>query len=260
MGGNPVAELKVDKARVLVFRTRSEIGRAAAHLVADLVRDLTRESGEPINMVFAAAPSQDEFLEALVRIPGIDWGRVQAFHLDEYLGLPPEAPQRFSQYLQEKIFSRLPFKKVFYIDPDRSSSPEETCARYRALLDENPLHVACIGIGENGHIAFNDPPLADFQDPCKVKVVKLEERSRRQQVNDGCFPSLEEVPTHAVTLTVPAIMEARTIVCVVPGARKREAVKAALNGPISPACPASILRKHPNATIFLDEESASLIL
>lgn len=255
----PLADMRVGKARVLVYETRRDLGKAAAQFTADLIKELLQLE-TPLNMAFAAAPSQNEFLEFLVKIPNIKWTKIQAFHLDEYLGLPPDAPQRFSKYLQSRIFSLAPFKEVFYVDPGGNKTPEELCARYRRLLDRNPLHIACIGIGENGHIAFNDPPVADFHDPCKVKVVKLEEKSRRQQVNDGCFTSLEEVPTHAITLTVPAIMEAKAVVCVVPGIRKREAVKAALEGPISSECPASVLRKHPNTTIFLDTDSASQIL
>ena len=150
--------------------------------------------------------------------------------------------------------------EVHYIDPGRGEAPEEICARYRRLLDQYPLDIACIGIGENGHIAFNDPPVADFQDPCKVKVVRLEETCRRQQVHDGCFASLDEVPTHAVTLTIPAVMTSGSIVCVVPGRRKAKAVYQALRGDTNTSCPASILRTHPRARMFLDRESASLLL
>jgi len=254
-----IAELQRDKVKILVYENRLEMGQAAAIFVSNLIQNMLFKN-KSINMAFAAAPSQNEFLDSLVNLPGIDWNRIRAFHLDEYLGLPPEAPQRFSRYLYEKIFSRVPFMEVHYLVPGNKKTPEEICAYYRNLLDAYPLHIACVGIGENGHIAFNDPPVADFQDPCKVKVVRLDETCRRQQVHDGCFATLDEVPTHAITLTIPAIMEAEAIVCVVPGKRKAEAVRKALEGPITTECPASILRKHSNATIFLDAESASLVL
>lgn len=255
-----IKELKVDKLVVEVYKTREEMGRAAATFTASLIQKLLTTK-QDINMVFAAAPSQNEFLDALAKIPNIEWGRVRAFHLDEYLGLPDESPQRFAHYLQHHIFSRVPFMEVYYLDPQEGKkAPEEICAQYRRLLDQYPLDIACIGIGDNGHIAFNDPPVADFHDPCKVKVVRLDETSRLQQVKDGCFATLNEVPTHAITLTIPAIMSAQAIVCVVPGKRKRKAVYRTLRGEISTKCPASILRTHPQARMFLDRESASLLL
>jgi len=255
----PVKKLRVNNLTVEVYESREELGKAAAAFTASLIRKLLAEKQE-ISMVFAAAPSQNEFLDALVDTSGIEWGRIRAFHLDEYLGLPHEASQRFARYLHDRIFGRVPFMEVHYLDPEESKAPEETCARYRRLLDRYPLDIACIGIGENGHIAFNDPPVADFHDPCKAKVVRLEETCRRQQVHDGCFASLDEVPTHAVTLTIPAIMTSESIVCVVPGRRKAKAVYQALRGDINTSCPASILRTHPRARMFLDRESASLLL
>jgi len=220
----PIVELKVDKLEVAVYETREQMGKAAAAFTAGLIRKLLAEK-QQINMVFAAAPSQNEFLHALGNMSSIEWSRIRAFHLDEYLGLPREAPQRFSRYLHDRIFSRVPFMEVHYLDPGKGETPEEICARYRRLLEQHPIHIACIGIGENGHIAFNDPPVADFQDPCMVKVVRLEETCRRQQVHDGCFASLDEVPTHAVTLTVPAIMVAEAVVCVVPSERKKRCIR-----------------------------------
>lgn len=258
MEAKPVARRKYEQLEVLVYDDRWAMGKAAAEKVALLVRQYLNEKKE-ISIVFAAAPSQDDFLDNLRQITFISWERIRAFHLDEYLGLPPKAPQKFSQYLHERIFGRVPLKP-YYIDPDGKNPPETICARYRQLLDQFPLDIACIGIGENGHIAFNDPHVADFEDPSKVKVVRLDEVSRRQQVYDGCFSSLDTVPTYAVTLTIPAIMAAKAIVCVVPGGRKREVVKKVLEGPISTECPASILRKHPRAFLFLDRESASLLL
>jgi len=255
----PIVELKVDMLEVAVYERRVEMGKAAAAFVAGLVQKLLAEK-RYINMVFAAAPSQNEFLDALAEMLNEDWGRIRAFHLDEYLGLPREAPQRFSRYLRDRIFGQVPFMEVHYLDPGEGEAPEEICARYRRLLDRHPLDIACIGIGENGHIAFNDPPVADFQDPCKAKVVRLDEACRQQQVNDGCFATLDQVPTHAITLTIPAVMAAQAVVCVVPGERKCEAVYQALRGEITTACPASILRTHPRARMYLDRGSASLLL
>lgn len=259
LGPKSIEELKVGNLVVEVYESREELGKAAAAFTAGLVQKLLATKQE-INMVFAAAPSQNELLDALAEMPNVKWSRIRAFHLDEYLGLPREAPQRFSRYLHDRIFGRVPFMEMHYLDPGESKAPEETCAHYRRLLDQHPLDIACIGIGENGHIAFNDPPVADFQDPCKVKVVRLDEASRKQQVNDGCFPTLAEVPTHAITLTVPAIMAAEEIVCVVPGERKREAVYRTLRGKITTSCPASLLRTHPHARLYLDRESAHLLL
>jgi len=245
---------------VFVYDSRNSMGSSAANLAAGVLRQLLQKY-EEVNVVFAAAPSQNEFLDALSRVQVVEWHRINAFHLDEYIGLPSNAPQRFSKYLDEKIFKRVPFKTVNYVIPEgmESVKPEELAKRYEKLLREYPLHLACIGIGENGHIAFNEPSVADFDDPHLVKVVELEEKSRQQQVNDGCFEKIGEVPTHAITLTVPAIMRAKHIVCVVPGERKKGAVFKTLEGPVTTECPASVLRRHTSVHMFLDRESASLI-
>ncbi len=257
--GNPIKPIASRQQRVSVYNNREFMGEAAAEFTAQAIRTLLQKE-RYINMVFAAAPSQNEFLDALAGLADIEWRRVRAFHLDEYIGLPKDSPQRFANYLYERIFGRVPFKEIHYIDSGDYMKPEEMRTRYSALLEEYPLHIACIGIGETGHIAFNDPSVADFRDPHKVKIVRLEEGSRQQQVNDGCFPSLEDVPTHAITLTIPTIMSAQKIVCVVPGSRKRMAVERSLEGPITTECPASILRRHPDVAMFLDKESASSLL
>jgi len=254
----PLATWKVDELGVRVYPNREAMGTAAAEELARFLATLP-DTQSSVNLVFAAAPSQDEFLAALASRNDIDWGRVQAFHLDEYVGLPREAPQKFMNYLKDHIFDKVFPRKVYYIDTGEAS-PEAICRRYAELLQANPVDVACLGIGENGHIAFNDPSVADFEDPELVKIVNLDETSRRQQVHDGCFETLEEVPTHAITMTIPAIMSAKRIICVVPGPTKREAVRRTLLGPITTACPASILRRHPNATLFLDLEAAELVL
>lgn len=249
----PAKEAKADKLVVKVYETRKDMGCAAAMAVATEMREVISSRGRAV-MVFAAAPSQNEFLEALCAIPYLDWSRVTAFHLDEYVGLPEDAPQRFGNFLRERLFERVKPGAVHYLNGN-APSPLDECRRYSELLSANPLDIACIGIGENGHIAFNDPPVADFGDPELVKMVQLEERCRLQQVHDGCFGSLADVPTHALTLTIPAIMAARSIHCIVPGPTKREAVNATLYGQISTRCPASILRTHEQAVLYLDRAS-----
>lgn len=249
----PVKQIQADKLVVKVYQTRQEMGRAAALAVADRMRELLTARGRVV-MAFAAAPSQNEFLAELSAIPDLDWCRVIAFHLDEYVGLSPDAPQGFGNFLRQRLFDRVKPGVVHYLNGN-APSPADECRRYADLLSANPLDMACIGVGENGHIAFNDPPVADFQDPVLVKMVQLEERCRLQQVHDGCFRSLDEVPTQALTLTIPAIMAARFIHCIVPGPTKRDAVKAMLSGPISTECPASILRTHDSAVLYLDRAS-----
>jgi glucosamine-6-phosphate deaminase len=245
----------VERLGVAVERNRQALGIAAAARAADI---LTRglASQDRMRVIFAAAPSQNEMLAVLTRTPQIDWSRIEAFHMDEYLGLPAGAPQLFSSYLQEHLFSRVRMRSVHLLNA-QAADPEAECARYAALLAEKPIDLVCMGIGENGHIAFNDPPVADFDDPLRVKVVRLDDACRRQQVNDGCFPSLETVPRTALTLTVPALMSATVLNAAVPGPAKAEAVRRTLEEPVATSCPASILRTHPSALLFLDLESAS---
>ncbi|SEQ93978.1 glucosamine-6-phosphate deaminase [Faunimonas pinastri] len=233
--------------------TRAEMGRAAAADVATTLRSLL-DRQDRVRMVFAAAPSQSDMLEALRAQPGIDWSRVTAFHMDEYIGLPEDAPQRFALWLREHLFDRLPFGTVNLIDPGQD--PAQAVRNYAALLAAAPIDIVCMGIGVNGHIAFNDPPVADFGDPLDVKIVELDDVCRQQQVDDDCFASFDDVPERAVTLTVPRLLRAAKIFCVVPGKAKREAVRQTLEGPVSTACPASALRGHADATLYLDAASA----
>ena len=209
-------------------------------------------------MIFAAAPSQNEFLAALAAAPGIEWNRIHALHMDEYVGLPADAPQGFGNFLRAAIFGQVPFASVDYIGTE--SDPDETCRRYAALLQGIQVDIVCMGIGENGHIAFNDPPVADFNDPLTVKKVALDETCRLQQVHDGCFARIEEVPRYAVTLTVPTMFRARYIFCIVPAPTKANAVRATVCGPISEQCPASILRTHEHAILYTDSDSAAALL
>lgn len=236
------------------FDTRTQMGEAAAQAVANQMRDLLAQQ-DTLNMIFAAAPSQQEFLAELCQQPDLDWGRVNAFHMDEYVGLPDEAPQRFGNFLKTRLFDRVPFRRVHYLDGNAVDSAEE-CVRYGQLLRQYPVDIVCMGIGENCHIAFNDPHVADFNDPVPVKVVDLDAACRRQQVNDGCFAVVEDVPTHALTLTVPALMQAPHVFCMVPGSNKAPAVYHTLNAPVSETYPSTILRQHNNAILFVDSDSA----
>jgi len=254
MSQHEISRFIVDRLEVVVYPERRTMGDAAASTVAELMKRIATEK-EQITMAFAAAPSQNEFLEKLCQIEGLDWAKVTVFQLDEYIGLPEHASQSFGQFLREHIFNKVNVGRAFYLNGN-ASDPEAECERYSALLKRNPIDIACIGIGENGHIAFNDPPVADFADPKLVKIVELDHKCRMQQVNDGCFESLDDVPIEAMTMTIPAVIGARWIFCIVPGSTKSEAVKNAIEGEISTACPASILRQHPRVMLFVDGEAA----
>jgi glucosamine-6-phosphate deaminase len=260
---SPIADFRVDALRVLVYENRALMGRAAAGHVGQAVAERQAANGTTrANVIFAAAPSQNEFLAGLVAHPKIDWSRVTAFHMDEYLGLEADHPESFRRYLHEHLFrlAGLPEERLRLIPGERVDDPTRVCLEYEEKLKAEPTDVVCAGIGENGHLAFNDPPVADFQDPVRVKVVKLDQSCREQQVNDGCFPALADVPTHAYTLTIPALLAAPVVSVVVPGPRKADAVLATLRGPVVERCPASLLRKKEGATMFLDRESARLVM
>ena len=236
------------RMRVEVFPSRATMGRAAAAEVANELRHRLAAQDD-VRMVFAAAPSQQEFLAALAVEPGLDWRRVTAFHMDEYLDLAADAPQRFGTWLRRALFDRVPLRPRFVGDP----------ADYAGQLAEAPIDLVCLGIGDNGHLAFNDPPVADLHDPADVKVVDLDAACRQQQVDDECFAALDEVPHRAITLTIPRLLAADRLFCVVPGPRKAEAVRRALHDPIGEACPATALRTHPDCTLFLDRDAAGLL-
>ncbi|RXZ84684.1 glucosamine-6-phosphate deaminase [Paenibacillaceae bacterium] len=248
----PVRSIQVSQMKVQVYADREAMGAAAGKAAAQHIRSLlAKQPG--VRMVFAAAPSQNEFLDHLAGEEGIDWSRITVFHMDEYIGLREDAPQAFSRYLQERIWHKVNPGLVHLINP--SSGIDEECSRYAALLTAAPLDIVCMGIGENGHLAFNDPPVADFNDPAVVKPVELDDACRTQQVNDGCFATFEDVPTHALTLTIPALMGAFALFCIVPGVRKREALQHAidLKRPLATDCPATILRTHSGCTVFTDQ-------
>lgn len=249
-------EYVADRLTVKICRNRQEVGEAAADAVAAKIKALL-DTQEVVNVIFAAAASQNEFLAALLT-RAVDWSRVNAFHMDEYLGLPEGAPQHFGAFLKERLFARAPFREVFYLNGN-PSLPEEECRRYAGLLQAYPTDITCMGIGENTHLAFNDPHMADFHDPYLVKVVDLDVPCRQQQVNEGCFATLEEVPVDAFTLTIPALLKAQAIYCMVPGKSKAEAVYHTLKEPVSETYPSTILRTLPQAVLFLDHDSAERI-
>lgn len=233
-----VIRLTKGRLKVAIAENRAELGEVAAREVAAYIMALQKEKPE-VNIIFASAPSQNEFLANLLHYD-IDWGRINAFHMDEYIGIDPHAPQSFGQFLRDRIFSKRNFKSVNYINP-QVADPEAECARYAALLRQMPADMVFLGIGENGHLAFNDPHVAFFNDPLTVKTVDLDPTCIRQQVNDGCFSSIDQVPTRAYTIT------------------KANAIKGTCDGPIVSSCPASIQRTHRDCTLYVDRDSASLV-
>ena len=250
-------ELKVDKLNVKIFDTRREMGAVAASEIKAKFCELLSKK-ETINVIFAAAPSQNDVLKSLVEDKDIEWNRINAYHMDEYIGLDKSAPQGFGNFLREHIFDLVPFKSVNCIDCS-AKDPEAEAKRYAKLLEENPTDVVILGIGENGHIAFNDPPVADFNDKVLVKPVKLDEICRNQQVNDGCFAKIDDVPKTAITLTVPTLFAGDYLFCIVPAKTKAKAVKATLCDDINERCPATVLRRHKSAILYLDSDSSSLL-
>ena len=233
------------------------MGIEAAKQASGWINEVIALKGEA-NIIFAAAPSQNDFLASLIK-EDVDWAKVNAFHMDEYIGLSEDAPQGFANFLRRAIFDLVPFKNVFCFN-GQNESPEAECKRYTDLLFKYPVDIIFMGIGENGHIAFNDPGVAKFDDPETVKIAKLDEVCRNQQVNDGCFASIDLVPTHAYTLTVPIMMQAPKMMLVVPTALKAKAIHDTVLGPVTEMVPASIVRTHKGgATLYTDEAGATLI-
>ena len=250
-------QFSVDLLSVRVYDSRREMGEAAAaDIRACILKLLTTH--QQINMIFAAAPSQNEVLAALAADDTIPWNRIHAYHMDEYIGLPADASQGFGNFMRRHLFDLVPFASVNCIC-STAPDPQAECDRYAKLLADHPAHIVVMGIGENGHIAFNDPPVADFRDPQAVKIVALDPICRNQQVNDGCFAHLDLVPTHAITLTVPTLSAAPNLFCIVPAPTKAQAVRETLRGSIDEHCPATILRKCAGSVLYLDPDSAALL-
>ncbi|NII28470.1 glucosamine-6-phosphate deaminase [Pseudoflavitalea sp. X16] len=251
-----IKEFKQDKLLVRTYENRAIMGAEAAREAIAAIQALLQVQQE-VNIIFAAAPSQNEFLQALSQAP-VHWSRVNAFHMDEYIDLPADAPQGFGNFLRNALLNKVPFRSVHYLQGNHPDIAAE-CNRYSELLRNHPVDITCMGIGENGHLAFNDPPVADFNDPVLVKKVQLDEACRLQQVHDGCFKQLTEVPTHAITLTIPALMAASDIFCMVPGPTKATAVYNTIHHTIDESVPASILRRHEHAILFTDNLSAGML-
>lgn len=252
----PAKTLKVDQLKVEAYESTTAMGQAAAKFVAAKLAAAITEKGSA-NLILATGASQFAFLDAFKREP-VAWSKITVFHLDEYKGMSDQHPASFRKYLRERILEEVKPAKTWLLEGD-APDIEKVLQNYEDLLKSHPVDVACIGIGENGHIAFNDPPVADFNDPRLVKIVELDEACRRQQLGEGWFATLDDVPTHALSLTIPAIMNCKTISCVVPDARKVAAVAGTLYSPVSTACPATILRQHPDTLLFLDDQSAQAL-
>lgn len=246
-----------EKLTVKIFSSREKMGEKAAEEVAKKICEILARKDE-INIIFAAAPSQEEFMNHLILDKTIEWQKINAFHMDEYIGLEKDDPQGFGNFLRDRLFDKVPFKSVHYIN-SQASDVEAECERYAQLLKENPVDIVCLGIGENGHIAFNDPHVADFKDTKRVKVVALDIICRQQQVNEKCFTTLDAVPARAITLTIPSLMIAEFMFCVVPARNKANAVFKTLTEDVSEQCPATVLRTKENAILYLDNESSYLL-
>ncbi len=251
----PTITLMAGKLKVNIYENRTEMGAGAAKDVSRKIKELLAYKQGFVNIIFAAAPSQNELLYYLSQEKGIDWSRVNGFHMDEYVGISQTSPHSFSSFLRKNIFDKIPLHAVYYMNGCAEDVTAE-CDRYATLLKEYPPDIVCMGIGENTHIAFNEPHTADFNDPLLVKVITLDETSRRQQVHDGCFAEISAVPTSAITLTIPALLLASSIYCVVPGKNKALAVYQTLHNDASEKYPSTSLKKHFDAKLYLDRDSA----
>lgn len=248
--------LDVDFAQLSIYSSQEELGRAAAQRAAQLIQQAVEERGRA-RIIGATGNSQIAFVEALVTEP-IDWTKVELFHMDEYIGISGDHPSSFRYWIRTRISDRVHPHVTHYLEGDAADIEAEV-KRYSKLLLDAPVDLAFVGIGENGHIAFNDPPVADFNDPLTVKVVTLDEACRRQQAGEGHFPDIDSVPKQAMTITCTGLFRAKHWICCVPEKRKASAVRNAMEGPISEHCPASLIRNHPSAHVYLDRESASLL-
>jgi len=253
-----IKNFKNGLVQVRIFDNREAMGECSGSEIANRIKQLQKEKDE-INLMFAAAPSQNEVLQTLAADKDIDWSRINAFHMDEYVGLEKGHPSSFGYYLHNMLLSNLKLNGIYFIDSSAEDSEAEA-ERYAKMLQSHPIDICILGVGENGHIAFNDPSVADFNDPLIVKVVYLEDRSKTQQVNDGCFASADLVPDKAITVTVPGLLAATYMYCSVPGATKADAIKAMLSGEVSEKCPCSILTTRQNVWVYLDADSGSLVI
>jgi len=256
MSSTPMRSTTIDRIPIHIFETNERLGHAVADHFARLISTLVEQQGEA-SAILATGNSQLTFIEALRKLKGVPWGEITLFHMDEYIGMSNQHPASFAKFIQERVVNHVHPASFQPIRGDASDVKSEL-ERYRSLLRKDSPDICVMGIGENGHLAFNDPP-ADFESREVVHVVTLDNRCRLQQVGEGHFTSIEDVPSRAYSLTIPALLDVKFALVAVPELRKAEAVKAALKGPVTPNCPASILRTKPNVTLYLDRESASLI-
>ncbi|MBD2411490.1 glucosamine-6-phosphate deaminase [Nostoc calcicola FACHB-389] len=248
---------RVDDLLVQIYNSEVEMALSVAEITQQYLQQVLNQQ-DTAAVLLATGNSQLKFLDALIKLGGVDWSRITLFHLDEYLGISAYHSASFRRYMRERVEKRVAPKEFYYIEGD-TSQPVAECDRYTKLLQAQPIDLCCLGVGENGHLAFNDPAVADFQDSYSVKLVKLDKINRQQQVNTGHFPNLETVPQYAFTVTIPSICSAKKIICLAPEIRKANVVKQILQGAISAECPASVLRQQSQATLFLDVNSASLL-
>jgi glucosamine-6-phosphate deaminase len=252
-----LSEFKVDSLQVEVYPDGGTLANAVALEAHQVLKNALARQSEA-SVILATGNSQIRFLEELIALGGIDWHRTRLFHMDEYLGLSSNHPASFGYYMRQKVESKVKPRQFHYLNGE-TWEPMKECSRYAQLLNEQPVSLCCLGIGENGHLAFNDPPVADFEDPHDVKVVRLDDACKMQQVREKHFQSIKEVPPYALTLTLPRLCRAERVICICPETRKAEAVFNTLKGPISASCPASFLRRHGHAKLFLDAASAAKI-
>lgn len=250
-----IHRFQVEQLKVEIHPTITEACDAAANAAAETLRQLDQEN-DSIGVIFATGVSQIETLRALTSMTGLPWEKIIGFHMDEYVGLPEEHPASFRRYMRERLTSKVPMRKFYGVDGN-APDLEAFCRNYAAELRAANPRLCLLGIGENGHLAFNDPPVADFNDPVDMKVVTLDAVCRQQQQSEGWFPTLADVPAQALTLTIPALLRVPRLIATVPGSRKAHIVLRSLTEPISTNCPATVLRNHPDATLYLDEESAA---
>ncbi len=257
MSNAPARSFTAGRLPVRIFASLPDLAAAAADDAAQVLSSAIAQRGRA-RAIIATGNSQDLFLEQLTRRPGIDWKKVELFHMDEYLGMPMTHRASFRKYLKERVFDRVNPAQAHYLEGD-ALEPLKAIRAYAAALASAPIDLCCLGIGENGHIAFNDPDVADFNDPEPIKIVKLDEKCRRQQVGEGHFPNIDAVPSYAITLTIPALCRVGRMIAVVPEKRKAVAVQGSLEGPIATSCPGSYLRQQAHCTLYLDPDSASLL-
>jgi len=250
-----IRSLRADQLKVESYESTGAMGRAAAESAAESLRALAAQR-DTVAVIFATGASQMATLEALTSIPGLPWDKVVGFHMDEYLGIPDDHPASFRRYLRERLTSKVKMREFHGVD-GTSANPEETCRKYADLLRKLNPQLCLLGIGENGHLAFNDPAEANFEDPLDIKIVSLDAECRQQQVNEGWFPNLAAVPQRAITLTIPTLLRVPRLIASVPGERKAHIVRRTLTEEISTRCPATIMRQHPNTTVYLDPASSA---